>query len=420
MDVGRIPEWDGMAGGRTMIEHDAAPGFLGHCQVCGSDDLRELIDLGSQPLCDALLTRDQLREPEPTFPLRLMQCKACSLAQLDYVVSGAKVYPPTYPYRAGISWPIVAAHKEMAADIVKRYGSGFCVDVGSNDGTLLAQLQSLGCEVLGFEPTDIARIAAAAGIPTVQEFFGEHSPRGRRADVITFTNVFAHMANLGDVMRGVCAMLTGPGVLIVENHYLLDILERNQFDSIYHEHIRTYTLRSLVELFGQYGLEVFDVERKPRYGGNIRVHVGRRGMRTVSPRVGELLRLEVETGLNTDNAWKAFRARVFDARDEFREYVRYRNVVACSAPGRASTLLNFYGVHQRDIPFTGEIDGSLKIGKYLPGCRIPVVSNTSIAKASADSVILLAWHYGTEIKARLRKEGVASRLVVPLPALAEI
>lgn len=403
-----------------MIEHDAPPGPLLQCQICGCGDLREIVDLGSQPLCDALLSPEDLHKPEVSYPLRLMQCRECTLAQLDYVVDGKEVYPATYPYRAGISWTVVAAHKEMAADIVRRYGPGFCVDVGSNDGTLLLQLQALGCDVLGFEPTNIAAIAKSAGVPTVQEFFCEHSPRGKRADVITFTNVFAHMANLGDVMRGVTQMLAPDGVLIVENHYLLDILQRNQFDSIYHEHIRTYTLRSLITLFEQYGLQVFDVERKPRYGGNIRVHVGRRGNRRVSLAVGELLNVEIENGVYTDSAWRAFRSRIYEARDAFRTYVRTHDVIGCSAPGRASTLLNFFGIDRHDMPFTGEIDGSLKIGKFLPGCRIPILSNRNLVSGRAESVALLAWHYAAEIKARLRREGVESRLVVPLPFVTEI
>lgn len=405
-----------------MIDHDVKPGPLNRCQVCGSEDLRLIIDLGHQPLCDALLTKEELQQPEITYPLRLNQCERCSLAQLDYVVSAAKVYPVEYPYRAGISWPVVAAHKVMAENLVNRFGAGLCVDIGSNDGTLLAQFKELGCDVIGIEPTGIAHIARAAGVPTINDFFKESYALGivadhGRAHLITMTNVFAHMADLGEVMRGVCALIADDGVLVIENHYLLDILECNQFDSIYHEHIRTYTLKSLRCLFQQYGFEIFDVDRVPRYGGNIRVYATRRKPIAISARVGDLLRREDERGLNTESAWYKFCGDVYNARYQYQQFMVNNDddVVGCSAPGRASTLLNYYGVEPEAMRWTGELEGSLKIGKYIPGCHIPIVSNRRIVEEQPEYVVLLAWHYGTEIQARLRKEGVKSKLILPLP-----
>lgn len=404
-----------------MIDHDAKPGPLRRCQICGSSDLRQIIDLGHQPPCDSLLTTEQLNEPEMTYPLRLNQCERCSLAQLDYVVPAEKVYPANYPYRAGISWPVVAAHKAMATELVERFGTGFVVDIGSNDGTLLSQFQLLGCEVFGVEPTDIAHIAEKSGIPTINNFFSVAVAGQiyKPAHLITMTNVFAHMGDLGEAMRGVCALLAKDGVLVIENHYLLDILERNQFDSIYHEHVRTYTLKSLVNLFDQYGMDVFDVDRVPRYGGNIRVYVGWRGKHPVARAVGSLLDTEAALGLNTAEAWERFRVRVRNARDDFMAFARTHYLSGCSAPGRASTLLNYFGVDKEVMPWTGEIDGSLKIGKHVPGCHIPIVSNRRIVDEQPEYLVLLAWHYAEQIEARLRKEGVKSKLVVPLPYFSE-
>jgi SAM-dependent methyltransferase len=402
-----------------MVDHNAQAGPLDRCQVCGSDNLAEIIDLGHQPPCAALLSKEQLRQPEVGYPLRLNQCLDCTLAQLDYVVPGHKIYPIDYPYIAGISWPVVEAHRKMAEHICTRFRPSSVLDIGSNDGTLLAQFKALGCSVLGVEPTGVGYIAEKAGIPTAHACFDERIAAEFGAfDVITMTNVFAHMAELGSVMRGVCKALNKDGVLVIENHYLLDVLERNQFDTVYHEHIRTYTLQSLRTLFSMYGLEIFDAARVPRYGGNIRVFVGWRGRHGVSDAVYDLTKLEAETD------WAAlirnFRHGVALAKEVFLAYTHKRQSVGCSAPGRASTLLNYFGATTSHLSYTGEIDGSLKIGKYIPGCHIPIVSNIRLLEDEPESIVLLAWHYAEEIATRLRKEGVRSKLVAPLPFFREV
>ncbi len=166
-------------------------------------------------------------------------------------------------------------------------------------------------------------------------------------------------------------------------------------------------------------MEVFDVDRVPRYGGNIRAYIARRGVRPIARSVPYLLDFERAVGLETAAAWAKFRARVFNERNRFMEFTRNHEVIGCSAPGRASTLLNFYGVDQAIMPWTGEIEGSLKIGKYIPGCHIPIVSNRRIVAEQPEYLVLLAWHYGEEIETRLRKEGVRSQLIMPLPTFQE-
>lgn len=412
-----------------MIDHDVAPGPLTRCQITGSENLNLVIDLGHQPPCNALLTQQMLRQPETYYPLRVFHCPESGLAQLDYVVEGAVIYPPQYPYRSGISPPLVAYQRALADNVAARLNpepGSLCVDIGSNDGTLLAAFRRHSLRTLGIEPTNIAAIARAENdIETIQSFFTEAvavavvSEHGH-ARIVTMTNVFGHMAALGEVMRGLLRLLHRDGVFVTESHYLLDILEKTQFDSFYHEHIRSYSLKALVTLFSQYGLEVFDAERVPRYAGNIRAFVARAGVRPVARAVGELLRAEDAAGLHEPATWYRFRSRVHEQRDRFTAFLydarrQGRTVVGNSCPGRASTLLNFYGVTADDMPFIGELPNSLKLGMYLPGKHIPIVNNRRIVDEQPDYLVLLAWHFAPAITERVRAEGVKSRLVVPLP-----
>jgi SAM-dependent methyltransferase len=409
--------------------HDAQPGRLAHCQVSGSTELEPIIDLGHQPPCAALLDDAALHAPERTYPLRLMLCPESGLAQLDYVVPGTEIYPKSYPYRSGISKPVEAAQKAFAASLVRRLGleaGELVVDVGSNDGTLLAAFKAHGVRVLGVEPTAVAKIAIDEnGVETLQAFFTERLAREIAEDLgqarlITATHVFAHMADLGEVMRALDRLLGPDGVFVLENHYLLDVLHKHQFDSIYHEHLRTYSLKALVALFPQYGMQVFDVERAERYGGNIRAFIARQGRRPVSGAVGALLEVERREGLAEPGTWRLWRERVLANRDGFMEWLHKmrrqgQRIAGKSCPGRAATLINFYGLRPDQVPYLGELPGSLKLGKYLPGAHIPIVEETRLLAEQPDYVILFDWHYADVIAQRLRAAGLESRFVMPLP-----
>lgn len=413
---------------------DAPPGFLNRCQISGSTDLDIVLDLGSQPLCDSLLTKHQLNEPEISYPLRLNICSFSGLAQLDYVVDGSIVYFPEYPYRSGITKELATYQRSFAVGVQQKLGlekHSLCVDIGSNDGTLLTGFKRLGMRTLGIEPTNIARIAEKENnVETIQEFFDEHLANNivvdyGNAKVITMTNVFAHMANLGEVMRGICRLLDEDGVFISESHYLMDIIEKTQFDSIYHEHIRTYTLKSLVFLCQCFNLEVFDVERATRYGGNIRVYIGRKGKREVTARVGELLSLEIEKGLFQARTFANFRSRVYKARDDLMSFAyQARRIgvgfVGNSCPGRCVPLLNFFGMTPDLMPYVAEQPTSLKLGKYLPGRHIPIVDNKRLIEDQPEYVVLLAWHYAQPIAEQLRARGLKSKFIVPLPEFQEL
>ena len=409
--------------------HDATPGKLDHCQITGSKNLFEAVDLGRQPPCDALLTDKTIDQSETFYPLRLMICPESGLAQLDHVIDGSIVYPADYPYRAGISKPLRVYQQSFADSIVSRFdipSKSLCVDIGSNDGTLLTGFRNQKMRVLGVEPTNIAKIARKENrVKTIQKFFTESVAKDivknyGHAKVITMTNVFAHMAPLGEVMRGLDRLLDKDGMFITESQYLLDVLEGNQFEGIYHEHIRTYSLKSLVTLFPYYGMEVFDVQRASRYGGNIRAYVARKGMRPISPRVGELLKLEEKRGLFKPATWAEWRKRVDENRRKFlnlahkakKEGLRF---VADSCPGRGAVLINYYGIDKTLMPYVAQLPGSEKVGKYMPGTHIPIVDNKIILKEQPDYVVILAWHYGDFIMKNWREKGLKSKFILPLP-----
>jgi hypothetical protein len=412
-----------------MVDHDVAPGTLDRCQVCGCTELELVIDLGHQPLCDSLLTADMLDKPESHYPLRLFRCPKCTLTQLDHVVDGAVVYAPEYPYRSGITKELRVYQEAFAQSVIDKIGldeGALCVDVGSNDGTLLSGFKKLKMAALGVEPTNIAKIARAEnGIETIQSFFNEEVAREIRADrgpakVITTTNVFAHMAPLGEVMRGIVALLDNDGVFITESHYLLDVLKGAQYDTVYHEHIRTYSLRSLVALFEFYDMEVFDVERADRYGGNIRAYVARKGTRAIQGSVAALLLLEEQEGLGEKATYTRFRENAYKTRDQLMEFAYSakksgQRFVGNSCPGRCSTLLNFCGMNKDLLPYLAEQPTSLKLGMYLPGLHLPIVENSILLEEQPDYVLLLAWHYAKPITEQLRERGLKSKFVMPLP-----
>lgn len=413
----------------TKTNHDAANGKLDHCQITGSENLFEIIDLGHQPPCDALLSKEMLDQPETSYPLRLLLCPESGLAQLDYVVDGSIIYPADYPYRSGISEPLRIYQRAFADDIVKRFSLSpkeLCVDVGSNDGTLLTGFKRNGMRTLGIEPTNIAAIARKENkIETIQSFFTVALAKDivkdyGRAKIVTMTNVFAHMAPLGEVMRGLTQLLDKDGVFITESQYLLDVLESNQFEGIYHEHIRTYSLKSLVTLFPCYGMEVFDVQRASRYGGNIRAYAARKGVRQIDPEVGDLLGLEEKVGLYKPETWAKWRQRVSENRNRFMALAyeakkKGLRFVADSCPGRGAVLVNYYGIDKTLMPYIAQLPESEKAGKYLPGAHIPIVDNKIILEEQPDYIVILAWHYGDYIMDNWRAKGVRSKFVVPLP-----
>ncbi len=411
------------------VDHDVKPGQLNRCQISGSKNLFEAIDLGFQPPCSALLTEKTLHEPETYYPLRLMICPESGLGQLDYVVEGKILFPTDYSYRPGISAPIRDHLELIAKETIANANlkpKSLCVDVGSNDGTLLSFFKKNGMKVQGVEPTNMAKTARKEnGVPTIQSFFTEAVAKEivkkhGKAKVVSFTNVFAHMASLGEVMRGVTRLLDKDGVLMSESQYLLDVFEGNQFDQIYHDHVRIYSLKSLVKLFSYYGMEVFDAKRVMTREGSIRVYACRKGQFPIKPSVKKQLDIEEKVGLFKPSGWAKFREGVSKAREQFLELANKAKkegarFVADSCPTRGVVLVNYYGLDKTLLPYIAQLPGTEKVGKFMPGTHTPIVSNEILMKEKPDYVFILAWHYADYIITNWRKKGLKSKFVVPLP-----
>lgn len=408
--------------------HLVKNGPIASCQVCNSQNLHLVLDLGHQPPCVSMLTKKMLNEPEVTYPLRMWWCQDCSLAQIDYCVDGTLVYYPNYPYRSGITKELVDYMDGLSKLLVSRYKlqpGELVIDLGSNDGVLLKGFKQQGLKVLGVEPTNIAKIANEEGIETIQTFFDQKTASNIKqthgqVSLITATNMFAHMAPLGEVICGIEALLKDDGIFMAEIHYLLDVIEGGQFDTIYHEHLRTYSLKSLIKLFSYYSFTIVDVERANRYGGNIRIYAQKGKGRPVNNSVADLLKLEEERGLHKLETYVAFANRVKRTKQEFMSFLANaktegKRVVGNSCPGRSSTLLNYYGVDSDWLPYIAEQPASLKLNQYLPGKHIIVLNNEILIKEQPDYVVLLAWHYAKPIMQQLKARGLTSDFVIPLP-----
>jgi hypothetical protein len=401
-------------------------GKIVSCQGCGARALEPVLDLGHHAPCDSLLTEQMLDEPETHFPLVFCRCTSCGLAQLDYAAPPEVVFFPEYPYRTAMTGLLKEHFRNLTRTVTERLGldsDDLALDIGSNDGTLLQGFQEEGVRVLGIEPTDIAKIAVENAVPTVQAFFSEDVAEQVRAEhgqvsVVTGTNMFAHVNNLFPELRGVATLIGDEGAFVSESHYLLNLLEERQYDTIYHEHLRFYSLKPMIEIFDRAGFSIFDVERVPTHGGSIRVWADR-GRREVSDRVGALVELEEERGLYEGSAFEQFRRNIVDGKLRLLELLvearKEGPIVGIGAPGRASTLLAYTGITRELVDSIVELTGSLKIGKYTPGTHIPIVDEATLYERQPPHALVLSWHIGEAVMPKIRERGYEGKFIVPLP-----
>lgn len=393
------------------------------CQTCGSPDLKEIISLGHIPQVNVMRPIGSDLQEEVFFPAEMLLCNKCSLVQLSHIVDPQIVFPPEYTYRSRTTKILRENFAELASEVQKIIGlnkDDLVVDIGSNDGELLSNFKEK-CQVLGIEPTNAAQYANAHGIPTMQRFFNQAAVDEMlstvgAATIITAANVFAHIEDVHSIVEAITRGLDDKGVFISESHYLVGLLKTVQYDTIYHEHLRYYSLTSLKYLFEMHGMEVFHAKKIPTHGGSIRVYAARKGERAIMPSIADIL--EEERLALTDEAFKLFRQRVVSSKDRLWTMLSIKQATgeigAIGAPSRASTLVSYVGLTEDNLKFVLEASGSQKIGKYMPGTKIPILEETPELLSSVDTLLMLSWHIADELIPKIRAKGFKGRFLLPL------
>ena len=396
------------------------------CRSCGHGNLDLVLSLGRTPLANALLTREQLDQPEETYPLDLVFCPACALVQITETVPPEQLFRH-YLYFTSFSDTMVQYARELAARVVESRGLGpdsLVVELASNDGYLLQFYRDAGVPVLGIEPaTNIAEEARKRGIPTLDRFFGtelagELVAKGTRADVMHANNVLAHVADLNGFVAGIATVLEPDGVAIIEVPYVRTMLEALEFDTIYHEHLCYFSLTALQALFQRHGLRAVDVERLPIHGGSLRLFVQPRG--EPSATIQSMLDEEHAGGMDRLEFYSRFGERVESLRAELRAMLddlkrSDKKLAAYGASAKGSTLLNYMGIGRETLDFV--VDRStVKQGLYTPGTHLPILAPEAVLDRRPDYLLLLVWNLTSEVLRQQEKyRAQGGKFIIPVP-----
>ena len=398
---------------------------ISKCQISGSKDLTSIMFLGYLPPPTEMKKINSKIEEETFYPADLVYCAKSKLVQLNTIVNKEILFSKDYAYTSSTTKILRENFRELYNDctkILKISPSDLIIDIGSNDGNLLSNFKN-NHRVLGITPEKIGKIAIRKGIPTLIRYFDNTTSKlvlkkYGQAKIITATNVFAHIENVSKLMKNILKILDKDGVFISESHYLVSLIKTNQYDTIYHEHLRYYSLSSLKYLFDKYGLKIIHAKKINTHGGSIRVYATRSKKFKINRNVDKILKLEKKY-LNW-KTFKNFRNNVFKSKINLYSIlkkIKNRNKKICGigAPARASTLINYIGLDENIIDYVLEIDGSKKIGNYIPGTKIPIMSEKKLFIDQPDFAILFSWHIASELKKKLRKRGFKGKFIIPLP-----
>lgn len=398
------------------------------CRICGQIGLKPILSLGKTPLANALLREDQLSESEPTWPLELVWCPDCSLAQITETVPPEILFRD-YAYFSSFSDTMVAHARSIVDRLLKTRNlsaESLAVEIASNDGYLLQWYHKAGIPVLGIEPAqNIAKVAESErSVRTISEFFGRDlaeqlAKSGQQADVIHANNVLAHVADLNGVVAGFATLLKPDGIVVVEVPYLKDLLDHVEFDTIYHEHLCYFSLSALLRLFEQHGLAIVDVERMKIHGGSLRVIATHAGAEAVQPSVLHLL-AEESAWVRDARSYDSFGERVETLRRDLVGLLgslksEGKSIVVYGASAKGSTLLNYFEIGPETLDFV--VDRStVKQGLYTPGTQLEICPPSRLIEDQPDYCLLLTWNFADEVlkqQSKYRENG--GRFIIPIP-----
>jgi len=401
------------------------------CRFCKSELSHVFLDLINSPASNSFLTERQLNEPEVFYPLKVFTCSKCFLVQIGEYKKSEEIFDDQYVYFSSYSQSWLAHARKYTEQMIERFGyevQSQIIEIASNDGYLLQYFKEKNIPVLGIEPTaNTAEVAINEGIETITRFFGtelaqELADANRKADLLLGNNVLAHVPDIVDFVSGMKIVLKDNGVITMEFPHVLQLVENNQFDTIYHEHFSYLSFYTVKQIFEARELELFDVEEISTHGGSLRIFAKHRQDQTkpVSPNVQNLLDKEIKSGVNNLAYYESFTKKVFNVKTEFINFLinqrlSGKKIAAYGAAAKGNTLLCYCGIKNDLIDFV--VDANIhKQNKYLPASHIPVVAEEYLKKVKPDFIIIFPWNIKEEIMKQLgyiKEWGAKFVIVIP-------
>jgi len=391
-----------------------------NCRVCNSDKLTPYLDLGMLPLSNNLADAENSAIHDERYPLQVLLCEDCGLSQLSIVIPPDVLFSH-YVYRSSISQGYINHCKEMAATMQDKYGlteKSLCIDIAGNDGALLEQFKNIiGCKVLNVDPAEnLYRICEDKGVRMFCVFWGKDAANHIKAnwhqpvDLITATNVFAHVDNVKEFIEAAKIVLSKTGKLVLEFPYLIDFIEKREFDTVYFEHLSYFSIGPLKRLCNELGLNIESVERFSIHGGTVRVTIGYGESDTTAEHF-----IYLEQYYRQLSVYREFAAAVKYTLYEFRKkLLQTPNVAAFAASAKGNTLLNCAGINNDHVMYIVD-ETPEKIGKYSPGTRVPIFGMDVLKQQQPDYLLILSWNFADEIIKKCKDAGYVGKFIIPIP-----
>lgn len=397
---------------------------INECQSCKSKKIIKFLSLGDLPIANDLFLINSNIDKQMLYPTELFYCENCFLVQLGFLLKPEIVFPKNFPYTSSSTKALRDNFKELAELCIKKFNikkDDLVLDIGSNDGNLLSFFKN-DCNVLGVTPEDIGKIAIQNGIPTIINFFTNEISKkiikeNGKATLITSTNTFAHVPNVNDFIQSIRNILTDDGVFISESHYFYNLFETFQFDTIYHEHLRYYSLHSLKYLLERNNLEIFEAQQISTHGGSIRIFASKKGKYNINDSVTKIL--SIEKNIISLKKLQIFSEKINMKKNKLLNLIKNINknnqkIYGIGAAARASTLLNYVKLNDY-IDKVLEVGSSKKIGFYMSGTKIPICDEEVLLHEKPDYLLLLSWHIADIIIPKFREKGYKGKFILPLP-----